>query len=139
MPDGPDHEPIMRKRGIAKLDDVQIDYWAVGQVDPKYHGRRLLRAVSYFKGASTNFYGQPIEGVGLLVDMGIHRDRRLLHFSGETFPRWFGRRTKTAPADPPLRKVALFSSCLVNFQATDVGKATVQVLEKNGVHADHRR
>lgn len=64
--------------------------------------------------------------------MGIHRDRRLLHFSGETFPRWFGRRTKTAIADPSVRKVALFASCLVNFQATDVGKATVQVLEKNG-------
>ncbi|MBS0183966.1 MAG: hypothetical protein JSS39_16380 [Nitrospira sp.] len=65
--------------------------------------------------------------------MGIHRDRRLLHFSGETFPRWFGRRTKTTTADPPVCKVALFASCLVNFQATDVGKATVQVLEKNGV------
>ncbi|MGQ0554760.1 MAG: heterodisulfide reductase-related iron-sulfur binding cluster [Nitrospiraceae bacterium] len=65
--------------------------------------------------------------------MGIHRDRQLLHFSGETFPRWFGRRAKTAIADPPVRKVALFASCLVNFQATDVGKATVQVLEKNGV------
>ncbi|WHZ27975.1 MAG: Fe-S oxidoreductase-like protein in Rubrerythrin cluster [Nitrospira sp.] len=65
--------------------------------------------------------------------MGIHRDRRVLHFSGETFPRWFGRRTRTATGDSPVRKVALFSSCLVNFQVTDVGKATVQVLEKNGV------
>jgi Fe-S oxidoreductase len=65
--------------------------------------------------------------------MGIHRDRQLLHFSQETFPRWFSRRTKMATADPPVRKVALFASCLVNFQATDVGKATVQVLEKNGV------
>ena len=65
--------------------------------------------------------------------MGIHRDRRLLHFTRETFPRWFDRRPKTATTEPPVRKVALFASCLVNFQATDVGKATVQVLEKNGV------
>lgn len=65
--------------------------------------------------------------------MGIHRDRRLLHFSQETFPHWFDRRTAKATADPSARKVALFSTCLVNFQATDVGKATVQVLEKNGV------
>ncbi|MGC4096663.1 MAG: heterodisulfide reductase-related iron-sulfur binding cluster [Nitrospira sp.] len=65
--------------------------------------------------------------------MGIHRDRHLLHFSRETFPRWFNRRPKTATIEPPVRKVALFASCLVNFQATDVGKATVQVLEKNGV------
>lgn len=61
--------------------------------------------------------------------MGIHRDRRLLSFSQETFPRWFDRRTAKATADPPARKVALFSSCLVNFQTIDVGKATVQVLE----------
>jgi glycerol-3-phosphate dehydrogenase subunit C len=65
--------------------------------------------------------------------MGLHQDRQLLHFSRETFPSWFGRRTTRLQADPPIRKVALFASCLVNYQATDVGKATVQVLEKNGV------
>jgi Fe-S oxidoreductase len=64
---------------------------------------------------------------------GIHRDRQVLHFSAETFPRWFGRRGKVKPAGLPARKVALFSSCLVNYQVTDIGKATVQVLEKNGV------
>jgi len=31
-------------------------------------------------------------------------------------------------------EVALFGGCLVIYQATDVGKATIQVLEKNGVH-----
>ena len=63
----------MRKRGINNPDDVQIDYWAVGQVAPQYQSRRLLRAVSYFKGNSTNFYGRPIEGVGVLVDMNAER------------------------------------------------------------------
>lgn len=65
---------------------------------------------------------------------GVHRDRHVLHFSGETFPRWFSRRTKPDSPAAPVCKVALFSSCLVNYQATDIGKATVQVLEKNGVH-----
>lgn len=64
---------------------------------------------------------------------GAHRERQLLHFSGETFSRWFGRRARPSSADTPVKKVALFSSCLVNYQATDIGKATVQVLEKNGV------
>ena len=63
----------MRKRGINEFDEVQIDYWAVGQVAPQYQGRRLLRAVSYFKGDSTNFYGRPIEGVGVLVDMNAEK------------------------------------------------------------------
>jgi Fe-S oxidoreductase len=64
--------------------------------------------------------------------MGVHRERRVLHYQAETFNRWWSRRT---PARPPsgTRKVALFASCLVNYQATDVGKASVQVLEKNGV------
>jgi len=65
---------------------------------------------------------------------GIHRERRVLHFSGETFLRWFSRRSQPMMAAPAQRKVALFSSCLVNYQATDIGKATVQVLEKNGIH-----
>jgi Fe-S oxidoreductase len=66
--------------------------------------------------------------------VGVHRDRRVLRFSPETFTHWWNRRgTAQVPASAP-RKVALFGSCLVNYQATDIGKATIQVLEKNGVH-----
>src|SRR5690349_8451601 len=46
---------------------------------------------------------------------GVHRDRNILPFSGETFPRWFSRRQPPARAAAPLKKVALFSSCLVNY------------------------
>jgi primary-amine oxidase len=63
----------MRKRGINDFDKVQIDNWAVGQVAPQYQKQRLLRALSYFKGESTNFYGRPIEGVVLLVDMNTEK------------------------------------------------------------------
>ena len=64
--------------------------------------------------------------------LGVHRDRRVLQYQSETFTRWWRRRS-AMPASSSRRKVALFASCLVNYQATDVGKATVQVLEKNGV------
>jgi len=64
---------------------------------------------------------------------GIHRERHVLQFSGETFQRWFSRRQRPPRTAAPHKKVALFSSCLVNYQVTDVGKAAVQVLEKNGV------
>ncbi|MDH4186130.1 MAG: heterodisulfide reductase-related iron-sulfur binding cluster [Nitrospira sp.] len=68
------------------------------------------------------------------VCAGVHQDRQVLHFSSETFIRWWERRgASQIPASAP-RKVALFGSCLINYQATDVGKATIQVLEKNGVH-----
>ena len=65
----PRWQAAMRKRGITDLSQVQLDNWAVGQVSREYHGKRLLRAVSYYKGDQTNFYGRPIEGVIALVDM----------------------------------------------------------------------
>jgi glycerol-3-phosphate dehydrogenase subunit C len=66
--------------------------------------------------------------------VGVHRDRQVLSFSAETFARWWGRRGGPGVSVSGARKVALFGSCMVNYQATDVGKATVQVLEKNGIH-----
>ncbi|MGQ0812169.1 MAG: heterodisulfide reductase-related iron-sulfur binding cluster [Nitrospiraceae bacterium] len=66
--------------------------------------------------------------------VGVHRDRQVLHFSPETFSHWWGRRGEAKVPDSAPRKVVLFASCLVNYQATDVGKSTVQVLEKNGIH-----
>jgi len=69
----PRWQAAMRKRGITDLTQVQLDNWAVGQVAPQYHGTRLLRAVSYYKGDQTNFYGRPIEGVIALVDMNAEK------------------------------------------------------------------
>lgn len=65
--------------------------------------------------------------------LGVHQERQVLHYQQETFARWWGRRSPRN-AGATGKKVALFASCLVNYQATDVGKATVQVLEKNGIH-----
>ncbi len=65
--------------------------------------------------------------------LGIHRERQVLPYQFETFRRWWRRRDRSVPTRDTQSKVALFGSCLVNYQATDVGKAAVQVLEKNGV------
>ncbi len=64
----PRWQAAMRKRGITDFAKVQIDGWAVGEVDPKFTGR-LLRGLSYYKGDQVNFYGRPIEGVVALVNM----------------------------------------------------------------------
>ena len=61
-------QAAMRKRGINDFSKVQIDGWAVGQVDEKFTGR-LLRGLSYLKDGQVNFYGRPIEGVVALVNM----------------------------------------------------------------------
>jgi len=67
--------------------------------------------------------------------LGIHRDRQLPTFYSETFAKWVRKHTRcAAPAKKDKKeKVALFYSCMVNYNDPDVGKATVAVLEKNGI------
>ncbi len=67
--------------------------------------------------------------------LGIHRDRLLPAWSGETFLQWWARRGgSTGPSDraPRSDRVALFVTCAVNANAPEIGRAAVAVLEKNG-------
>ncbi len=64
----PRWKEAMRKRGISDFSKVEVDGWAIGQVDPKFTGR-LMRGLSYFKGDGENYYGRPIEGVVAIVDV----------------------------------------------------------------------
>jgi glycerol-3-phosphate dehydrogenase subunit C len=63
---------------------------------------------------------------------GIAAGRVLPPYARQRFTTWFRTRVK-----PTLTKhqgkVSLFPTCLVEYQATSVGKATVQVYERNGI------
>ena len=66
--------------------------------------------------------------------VGIHHEKTLPEYHGETFEQWFaawkaGRGTVTAPA----AKVAVYATCLVNFNNPRIGKALVKVLDHNNV------
>ncbi|HET7344001.1 MAG TPA: anaerobic glycerol-3-phosphate dehydrogenase subunit C [Methylomirabilota bacterium] len=63
--------------------------------------------------------------------VGIHRDRRLPKFHRETFSAWF--RARKATAVPAAKKIALFATCTVEYNAPAIGRAAVRVLEHNGV------
>ena len=65
--------------------------------------------------------------------VGVHKNRQVLSFQSQTFTQWWDQR-KSAPARAHSQgKVAFFPSCLVTYQVTDIGKAAVQILEKNGI------
>lgn len=64
---------------------------------------------------------------------GVHRERDILPFHSETFSQWWSKRHSSSTSQGQTRKVALFPSCLVTYQIPDIGKAAVQVLEKNGI------
>jgi Fe-S oxidoreductase len=67
---------------------------------------------------------------------GIHRDRQLPKFHRPTFSSWFRSTAKPAAAEggkTATRKVALFATCTVEYNAPAIGRAAVRVLERNGV------
>ena len=67
--------------------------------------------------------------------LGIHRDRLLPTFHSVTFAKWFAKRPRIRPSEKTegTEKVALFYTCLINYNEPAIGKATVAVLERNKV------
>jgi Fe-S oxidoreductase len=68
--------------------------------------------------------------------VGIHRERRLPKFHRPRFSAWFKSTAKPAAAEggrTATRKVALFTTCTVEYNAPAIGRAAVHVLERNAV------
>ena len=76
----PDFVEAMKKRGITNINDVQVDPWAPGLLDPKTEPRttRWLRALAYLKGKQNNGYARPIEGVVALVNLTEMKVERII-------------------------------------------------------------
>jgi len=73
---------------------------------------------------------QPLVRVGLEEVLGIHREKRLPEFHGETFEDWL--RKQPAPAGDT-SKAVLFATCFVNHNNPQLGKDVVEVFSKNGI------
>ena len=67
--------------------------------------------------------------------LGIHRDKVLPDFASEPFEKWLKKRaSKSGPAGrPATREAVLFHTCYVNYNAPEIGKDAVEVLERSGV------
>lgn len=118
------HKAIDAKERGVKLQDRVLG-------DPDLIGRlgTILPALAN--------WGTELRANRVMMEMtvGIHRDRRLPRFAGETFRHWF-ERTHPNPPDPTAvegRKVVLFYTCSVQWNEPQVGRAAVEVLEHNGV------
>ena len=66
--------------------------------------------------------------------LGIHRDWIQPTFHSQTVRRWFARR-KTR-ADGANGHAVLFTTCSVNYNDPETGRAAVEVLERSGVRVD---
>ena len=63
--------------------------------------------------------------------LGIHRDKLLPEFAGTTFERWASRAGKIRPEAGG--EAVLFQTCYVQNNEPEIGRDTVEVLERNGV------
>jgi Fe-S oxidoreductase len=66
--------------------------------------------------------------------LGIHRDWIQPSFQRETVERWFARKAKRSEGENG--HVVLFTTCSVNYNDPDTGRAAVELLERNGVRVD---
>lgn len=83
----PAWQQAMRKRGITAFEDVLIDPWAPGVLDPSESPKiRWVRALSYLRGASHNGYARPIEGVVATLDMNKRKVERVIDLGLHPIP-----------------------------------------------------
>lgn len=64
--------------------------------------------------------------------LGIHRDKRLPDFAASTFENWAARSNKIKK--PGEAEVVVFQTCYVQNNEPQIGRDTVEVLERNGVN-----
>lgn len=89
----PRWQAAMKKRGITNFDHAIVDGWALGLMSEteKASGKRLLRGVTYYKDPQRmNYYGSPIEGLMITVDLNEKKvfevvDRGVTSFSKTNF------------------------------------------------------
>ena len=70
---------------------------------------------------------------GIKRVIGIHPERKLPRFPRATFDVWARKRGLHQPPDGATRKVAYFTGCTARYLFPEVAKATVEVLERNGI------
>ncbi len=67
----------------------------------------------------------------LCKTVGIHEQRQAPIISKESFPKWYKKRSPSK-RNPSKRKLAYFVGCSARFLFPEIGKALVNVFERNG-------
>ena len=120
---------LLRKKAVdARRDGVALREKVLGNPD-------LLGKIAKLNPTLANWANHTrFHRIVMEKMLGIHRDKLLPDFYGETFEEWFrNHRHELGVDDGANGKIALFDTCFVNYNNPEVGKATVDVLAKNKV------
>jgi anaerobic glycerol-3-phosphate dehydrogenase C subunit len=120
---------VMRARAI-EVNDNGVDLREKMLSSPDEIGPLASRVAPLANFANENRFNRIL----MEKTVGVHRDKILPKFHAETFERWFRKNAgQSAFAAKSDLKVALFHTCVVNYNEPQIGKAAVRVLEKNEV------
>jgi glycerol-3-phosphate dehydrogenase subunit C len=73
---------------------------------------------------------QPLLRSAMQAGLGIHKDKLLPEFHGESFEDWYRKQPPSA-GDPT--KAVLFSTCFINYNHPGLGKDLMEVFSRNGI------
>jgi glycerol-3-phosphate dehydrogenase subunit C len=127
---------VMRARAIeTKRDGVELRERLLS--DPDHVGPVASRTAPLTNFANRN----PVSRWLMDELLGIHRQKILPTFHATTFARWFKRRFGSSRPSPSPScdgssdrpRVAIFHTCIVNYNEPQIGRAMVGVLEKNQI------
>ncbi|MBW4484465.1 MAG: primary-amine oxidase [Tildeniella torsiva UHER 1998/13D] len=67
----PRWQAAMTNRGITDFESAVVDGWAPGMLSPaeRASGKRLMRGYTYYQPNYVNYYGAPIEGLMVVVNL----------------------------------------------------------------------
>jgi glycerol-3-phosphate dehydrogenase subunit C len=110
------------KFGVRMVEDVE----------------RIGKLCGALPGLTNRLLRSDLVGGKIRVMLGIHRDRKLPEFQKENFPGWAqkqGLHLKPNPAAGP--RVAYFAGCTARYLFPEVARATVDVLQHNGIEVHY--
>lgn len=123
---------VMRARAIEVRKNGEVDLRDLMLTTPDKIGPLASRIAPLVNIASTNKANRWM----MEKTIGVHRDKILPKFHAQTFERWFKKKIGSSNLivkKTGRPKVALFHTCIVNYNEPNIGKAAVRVLQKNEI------
>ncbi|MFZ4585375.1 MAG: heterodisulfide reductase-related iron-sulfur binding cluster [Acidimicrobiia bacterium] len=126
-----------------KIDfpDLMLRSLAIKARDGKVGMNAKLLARTDLQGKVATTFSGVVNGIqkagfarGLMEKTtGIAKSRLLPSWNKVRFSKWFARRGPSIPKGEARTPVAMFPTCLVEYQNNEIGKAAVAVYEHNGI------
>ena len=119
---------IRAKTQFIERDGLKFGVRTVENVE------RIGKLCGALPGLANRLLRSDMAGGMIKEALGIHRDRKLPEFPGESFPAWARKKgLHVKPNTMAGRKVAYFAGCTARYIFPEVARATVEVLQHNGI------